>query len=104
MKSKATEIAERLGMECVVNASKPGLKGFKKALTLLNVNKDNIAIIGDQIFTDVWGGNRFGIKTILVMPIAKKEWFIARMKRPLERYILRKYEEMKRGQENESNK
>lgn len=96
-KNKAKSIAEKFDMSYITNASKPRMKGFKKALELLNVDKENIAIIGDQIFTDIWGGNRFGIKTILVDPIDKKEIFVTKMKRPLERYILKKFYEYKRG-------
>ena len=45
-----------------------------KLIDVINKFKDNeIAVIGDQIFTDVLGGNKFGIMTILVKPINKKE-------------------------------
>jgi hypothetical protein len=48
-------------------------------------------MIGDQLFTDVWGGNRFNINTILVRRINKKEIWISRIKRPIERIILNHY-------------
>ncbi|MCX8075329.1 MAG: YqeG family HAD IIIA-type phosphatase [Clostridia bacterium] len=92
-KSKAKLIAEDLGMKYIVNASKPWSKGFKKAIDILRINKDHVAIVGDQIFTDIWGGNRFGIKTILVKPVNKREIIVTRVRRPLERYVLRKYYE-----------
>ena len=47
-------------------------------------------MIGDQIFTDVWGGNRIGVKTVLVTPINKKESVFTKVKRPFEKIILRK--------------
>ena len=52
------------------------------------ISKQNAIMIGDQIFTDVWGGNRFGIKTILVKPIGKKESILTKVKRPFEKLIL----------------
>ena len=48
-------------------------------------------MIGDQLFTDIWGENRFNIKTILVKRINKKEIFVSRLKRPIEKIILNHY-------------
>lgn len=90
-RKKLKKIADIFDMSYISNASKPHIKGFKKAMKILKTSKENTVIIGDQLFTDVWGGNRFGIKTILVNPIAKHEWFITRIKRPIERKILKKY-------------
>ena len=56
-----------------------------------NVQKQHAIMIGDQIFTDVWGGNRFGIKTILVTPIEKRESILTKIKRPLEKVLLNNY-------------
>lgn len=91
-RKKLKSIGEKLGMQYISNASKPWSKGFKKALEILDESKQNTAIIGDQVFTDIWGGNRFGIKTILVSPITKHEFFITRIKRPLERYVIKNYD------------
>lgn len=90
-KKKASEISMLLNIKYIINASKPRFKGFKKAFEYLNVDRKNIAIIGDQLFTDIWGGNRVKIKTILVEPIAKKEIIFTRIKRPLERFIIKRY-------------
>ena len=100
MGKKVKKIAKDLGMKYHYNASKPLKKGFKKVIEEANVNKDEVLMIGDQLFTDVWGGNRFGIKTVLVCPIAEKEIFVTRVKRPLERWILKKY--YKREMENDN--
>ena len=48
-------------------------------------------MVGDQLFTDVWGGNRFNINTVLVRRINKKENIISAIKRPIERLILIHY-------------
>lgn len=85
------KIAKDLGMKYIYNAKKPFLKGFYKIQKETNVSKENIMMIGDQLFTDVWGGNRFGIKTLLVKRINKKETFISRVKRPIEKVILKHY-------------
>ena len=52
-----------------------------------------IAVIGDQIFTDIIGGNRCKMYTILVDPISTRELFITAIKRGLENKILDKYKE-----------
>ncbi len=91
IEDRVRRIANELGMEYKFNVSKPRIKGFKKVLEETEINKEQILMIGDQIFTDVWGGNRFGIKTILVTPIGEKEWILTKIKRPLERVVLKHY-------------
>ena len=89
---KVKKIANELEMEYKFNATKPFLKGFKEVIKDSNVDIKNIVMVGDQIFTDIWGANRMGIKTILVNPINKKESIFSKIKRPLEKIILKKYE------------
>lgn len=88
---KVKKIARELKVEYEFNAKKPLLGGFKKILEHTNIKTDNILMIGDQIFTDVWGGNRIGVRTVLVTPINKKESILSKVKRPLEKVILKKY-------------
>lgn len=89
--NRVKQIGRELSMKYLYNAFKPWSFGFKKALDLLDEKKENVVIIGDQLFTDIYGGNRFGIKTILVKPIERKEFWGTRIKRPLEKYIINKY-------------
>lgn len=90
---KVKQIASELNMPYEFNATKPLLKGFKKVIAKNNIVKDRILMIGDQIFTDVWGGNRVGVKTILVTPINKSESILSKVKRPLEKLVLKKYQD-----------
>jgi uncharacterized protein len=92
-KNKVKMIARELSINYIYNAMKPWSYGFKKALEIIGEEKQNVAIIGDQIFTDIYGGNRFGIKTILVNPVEKKEYIGTKIKRPIERLIIKKYKE-----------
>ncbi len=71
-------------------AKKPFKSGFKKASKLLNLLPENIAVIGDQVFTDVIGANNMGMFSIYVEPINKKEYWYTKWKRPLESLILSK--------------
>lgn len=99
-KNTVKDIAHKLGMQYYHGARKPFLKGFKYILEKEKIDKQNTIMIGDQIFTDVWGGNRFGIKTILVKPIGKKESILTKIKRPFEKIILRKINKKNKGESN----
>lgn len=68
----------------IFDAKKPLKSGLKKASDLLKTDKENILVIGDQIFTDVLGANLFGMKSALVEPKDKKEPFSIKIKRILE--------------------
>ena len=66
--------AESLGMDFVCDVVKPGKKGYELAMKKLKMKKENVAAVGDQIFTDVWGANNFGIKMLFVEPIQLESW------------------------------
>ncbi len=75
----------------VSRANKPTLKGIRRALELLNSDIKNTAQIGDQIFTDVWCGNRLGLYTILVKPTSVRDEFSVRLKRGMEKLVVSAY-------------
>jgi len=66
-------MASELGVLLVAPAMKPLRRGFIKAMESLGVTAEQTAIIGDQIFTDVLGGNRTGITTVLVDPLVPQD-------------------------------
>lgn len=88
---KVKKVAEELDLQYINFAKKPFKKGFKRAIKLLELDAKNIAVAGDQIMTDVLGGNRMGMFTILTKPLGKKDIFITRVKRPLENLIIKRY-------------
>ena len=90
-KEKIKKVSEALGIPYISFGTKPLKRGFKKASKILGLDFKNLAIIGDQIFTDVIGGNRCGIYTILVDPISSREMFITSIKRGLENKIINRY-------------
>jgi HAD superfamily phosphatase (TIGR01668 family) len=63
-------IAGALGFELVTKSLKPFPFAFHKAFRLLGVDAAASAVVGDQIFTDILGGNLVGAKTVLVEPLA----------------------------------
>ena len=88
---KVKEVAKKLDLEYTYFGMKPLKKGFKKAIKMLGLKNNEIAAIGDQIFTDVLGANRMKIYSILVEPIEEKDIFVTLIKRPIENYIKKKY-------------
>lgn len=83
-------LAAALGAPFVARARKPLSGRARRALDLLDLRPEQVALAGDQIFTDVWVGNRLGVTTILVRPISVRESPAAAIKRPLERWLLRR--------------
>lgn len=81
-------IAVELGIPFVRKGLKPRRRSFFEALKLLDIKPNEAAVIGDQIFTDILGGNRLGLYTILVRPLHKREFIGTRVSRLLERVIL----------------
>lgn len=88
---KVKKVAESLELEYEYFAHKPNKKGFKKVQKLLNLEPENIGVVGDQIFTDVLGGNRCKMFTILTKPIDERDIWITRLKRPFENIVIKKY-------------
>ena len=75
---------------CAIHrASKPRRKPFMKAMDKMNSTPLNTLVIGDQVFTDVLGGNRTGLFTILVVPISGNEFIWTKFVRKIERMVLR---------------
>ncbi|MGI6360815.1 MAG: YqeG family HAD IIIA-type phosphatase [Bacillota bacterium] len=85
---RVKESADIMGIECVSRAKKPRRQGFYRAFETLGTKPQETAMVGDQLFTDIWGGNRAGVFTILVEPISSKEmWGIKYVSRNFERII-----------------
>ena len=97
-KEKVKTVAEKLNIEYEYFGKKPLKTGFKKVQKKLEEKSENIGVVGDQIFTDVLGGNRCKMFTILVEPIAEKDIWITLLKRPIENAIKNKYKKTKEGE------
>lgn len=80
---------KELGIDYYAMALKPLNKGFKKALQELNLTTKEVCMIGDQVMTDVLGGNLMGFMTILLVPIVEKDLVITKFNRAIEKVILK---------------
>lgn len=96
-KERVIRFNKGLKIFAIHKANKPLIRNFKRAMALLGTDKKSTAIVGDQIFTDVYGGNRAGLMTILVMPVSDKDEWITKVKRGLERRIINAYEKSRKN-------
>lgn len=93
-KQKVENVANKIEVPYFNLAKKPFKTGFYKTQKALNIDFENIGVVGDQIFTDVIGGNRCNMFTILVDPIDKKDYWYTAWKRPLENKIKNAYKKV----------
>lgn len=87
------EVGQALGVPVVGAAVKPRRSAFLRAMRLLGSDPGETAVIGDQLFTDVLGGKRLGLYTVLVVPLSRREFLGTRLVRRLERWVLRRLEQ-----------
>lgn len=88
-KERVRKFAEAFGVPAISKATKPRRGAFRTACDELGVKPEEAAVVGDQIFTDVLGGNRLGLYTILVVPVSGKEFIGTKFVRTIERFVLR---------------
>ena len=86
---RVKSFADPLGIPFIYKARKPMGKAFIKALNTMDVKREEVVVIGDQLLTDVVGGNRIKLHTILVLPVAKSDGFFTRFNRLVERRIFK---------------
>ena len=82
---------QSLGVICHPSSKKPFRHNFEKILKEYHYNKDEVCIIGDQLFTDIFGGNKVGITTILVDPLTNKDFILTKVFRSLEGIIFKRF-------------
>jgi uncharacterized protein len=87
-RQRVAVVAERLGIPFVFGATKPRRRAFRAGMELLGTSQMDTAVIGDQLFTDILGGNRLGLYTILVTPINDHEFIGTRIMRRIEKLLV----------------
>ena len=85
---RVKSFSDPLNIPFICAARKPMGKAFRRALLEMKLSKEEAVVIGDQLLTDVLGGNRSGFHTILVVPVAQTDGFATRINRKIERRIL----------------
>jgi len=80
-------LARRLGLDFYCAGLKPLSLGLIKGRRFLKLKKEHTAVVGDQIFTDILGGNLYGIRTILVEPFHLEDKISFKVKRKIEQLM-----------------
>ncbi len=89
---RVKKVAKFMDIEYIYWGLKPTKFGLNLAKKKLNLNANEIAVIGDQIFTDVWGANRAKMHSILVKPILEeKKSFYTKNRYKIEKKIIKKF-------------
>jgi hypothetical protein len=92
-------LAGQLGLKFIAFGCKPLPFGINRAAKAMKLPKKNIAVVGDQIFTDVMGGNLCGIMTVLVEPFHIEKSLGFRFKRKIESAVFKRdYSKLRRDE------
>ena len=89
MGKRVQTIAGIFDIPFVSRAYKPAKTGFRQAIVKMALTESQVAVVGDQLFTDVLGGNRLGLYTIWVAPLSATEFFGTKIARRLEKFAVR---------------
>lgn len=93
-KKRISKFINDLDIEGESFSLKPLPKGLMRIRRRCGVKKEEIAMIGDQIITDIFSGKLYGVKTILVDPLGVKDLKITGLNRKIEGSILKRYEKL----------
>ncbi len=86
---RVAQVADALNIPYISRARKPAGRAFHQALDCLQLTPAETVMVGDQLLTDIFGGKRIGLYTILVQPISPVEKWTTRLNRVLEKGLIR---------------
>jgi HAD superfamily phosphatase (TIGR01668 family) len=88
LSGRVAKFSRLMGIPALSKAIKPRRKTLRRAVKMLGSLVENTVVIGDQIFTDILGGNRLGAYTILVRPVDRREFCTTLIQRLAEKFVL----------------
>lgn len=90
-KKRVSKFAKAANVPYISRGAKPLKFNIRRAMKRLGAKPCQTVLVGDQLFTDIWGANRAGIKSVLVEPVCEsnEDKFVA-FKRIFERLIKNK--------------
>ncbi|MGN5882983.1 MULTISPECIES: YqeG family HAD IIIA-type phosphatase [Staphylococcus] len=89
--NRVSSFCQPLKVNYIFEARKPMGKAFKHAADRMGLKPEETVVIGDQMLTDVFGGNRRGMYTVMVVPVKKTDGFVTKFNRIIERRLLNRY-------------
>ncbi|HBE76881.1 MAG TPA: YqeG family HAD IIIA-type phosphatase [Firmicutes bacterium] len=91
LEHRVETVANLLAIPYVSRAAKPRKFPFKKALEYMGTEPEETAVVGDQLFTDIFGGNRMELYTIWTPPLSTTEFISTKAVRRLERLVIKRF-------------
>lgn len=88
---RAKVFSEAHGIKAIGNCSKPNTTKIEEFIKKEEIDKKKVAVLGDQLFTDIWVGKRLGVKTVLVHPIGTHQPIGIKLKRIIEKTWIKKW-------------
>lgn len=88
-RKRVEPFAQKINLDFISLGLKPLPFGYIRAVKSLGTRRKNTAIVGDQIFTDIIGGNTVGVKTVLLTPIKSEDGWSFKLRRRLEKIIIK---------------
>lgn len=95
---RAKRFGAHLGIDVFCLSWKPARFHYKKIIKKYNLMHEEIAAIGDQIYTDIKGANKMGILSVLVDPLSKRESVFTKLNRVKEDRLIKKKKVITRGE------
>ena len=89
-KKRLLPFKRQLDIDCAPNAKKPSIEKLIKIIKEYKYDLSEVALVGDELYRDIYGGNKAGIKTILVNPISNKDSLKTKFYRIFEKKIIKK--------------
>lgn len=90
-RERVEPFAAKINLPFISLGLKPLPFGYIRALKAFGTKRNETAIVGDQIFTDIIGGNAVGVKTVLLTPIKPEDGWSFKLRRKLEKIIIKHY-------------
>lgn len=91
LENRVEAVARILDIPYVSRAVKPRKSPFRKALEILGTTPESTAVVGDQLFTDILGGNRMELYTIWTPPLSDTEFISTKAVRKFERLVIKRF-------------
>lgn len=91
LEHRVEAVARILNVPYVSRAVKPRKTSFRKALEIMGTSPEQTAVVGDQLFTDILGGNRMELYTIWTPPLSPTEFVSTKAVRQIERMVIRRF-------------
>ncbi len=90
-KKRVAPFKEKCNVDSAFKAHKPSKKKYIKILKTYPYKDTEIACVGDQLLTDIYGANKMGFTSILVHPMSKKDRFVTKINRMIEKIIYKRF-------------